>query len=93
MQLKVKNMICFSLVVLKLSVDTYILAGIYVFVIFGYFLTENTNDLKWMQIAFWSISILGYLFFTIYENYIGAFLAIPLFRPPVSGIEEILYIP
>ena len=46
-----------------------------------------------MQIAFWSISILGYLIFTIYQNYIGAFLAIPLFRPPVSGIEEILYSP
>ena len=41
-----------------------------------------------MQIAFWSISILGYLIFTIYQNYIGASLAIPLFRPPDSGIEK-----
>ena len=44
--------------------------------------------IKWMQIAFWSISILGYLIFTIYQNYIGAFLAIPFFQPPVSGIEK-----
>ena len=46
--------------------------------------------LNWMRIAFWSISSLGYIILTMYQNYIGAFLAIPQFRPPISGIEEIL---
>ena len=46
--------------------------------------------LNWMRIAFWSISFLGYIIFTMYQNYIGAFLAIPQFRPPISGIEELL---
>ena len=45
---------------------------------------------NWMRIAFWSISFLGYIIFTMYQNYIGAFLAIPQFRPPISGIEELL---
>ena len=45
---------------------------------------------NWMRIAFWSISFLGYIIFTMYQNYIGAFLAIPQFRPPISEIEELL---
>ena len=41
--------------------------------------------LNWMRIVFWIISFLGYIILNLYQNYIGAFLAIPHFRPPVSG--------
>ena len=49
--------------------------------------------LNWMRIVFWIVSFLGYIILNLYQNYIGAFLAIPHFRPPVTGLEEIMDYP
>ena len=42
------------------------------------------------RLMFLIISLSGYFIFTLYTGYIGAFLAIPIFKPPVNNLEGIL---
>ena len=45
------------------------------------------------RMAFVSVSFCGFIMMTLYRSFIGASLAVKVFRPPINSIEELLESP